>query len=475
MAEVHLEQAPDNRGPSGWPLSVLVDAASSPGPRIVALTWLVLVAFCVATGVLNVALGWNGLAFEVLGLPLSVTVYPPFVVAVLLALTLGPAWGIIPLYLANIASGLASGMEPATAALFALAGPVEIAVLWGSMVLLNVHPGLATWRDRLLFVTVGLIAPTASSLAAPIWNAAQQLDLAGGQRIWRGWVLGDLVQLVVLAGPLLYACHAGYTRWLQNRLGRAPEPAPGYRTALPVVVSVFVMLGVLMLLGVTALFSTLGIAPDARTATGELLMPRLVEILVFLGVLFVVLLLTTVLFTAALVRRGERERQVAKHDTLTGCLNRRAFREVFTAESVRATRLRLPVSVMMLDADDFKGLNDRHGHEAGDRALKRLAERIQSVIRETDYLFRWGGEEFVLLLPHTDADHAVSLAERIRAEMAAHPVLTDPEEGGVQLTVSIGVAGRNAPPFEEQDLLLKADEALYAAKRSGRNRVAVAR
>jgi diguanylate cyclase (GGDEF)-like protein len=437
----------------------------------VLVIWLALIAFSVATGLLNVALGWNGLALSIGGLALSVTVYPPFVVAVLLALVLGPMWGMVPLYLANLTSALASGMSVLTGAVFALAGPLEIAILWGSMVLLGVRPGLSTCRDRVLFGFLGLIAPTASSLATPLWNAAHQLDLLQGQQVWRGWVVGDLLQLILIAGPALYWGHNRAQKWLQNQLSAAPQPAPSYRTALPVVVSVFVMLGILMSLGVSHLAATLGISPEARTETGELLTQRLTEILVFLGVLFVVLLITTVLFTLALARRGESEHEVAQRDGLTGCFNRRAFKELFAAESARNARLALPLSVMVLDADDFKGINDRHGHEVGDRALWSLARRVQGVIRETDYLFRWGGDEFVLLLPHTDPEHARNLAERIRSDVAGSPLLNDDGAGPVRLTMSIGVTGRLSPPFEERSMLLLADQAMYQAKRQGSNRV----
>ena len=165
-----MTHSPDNRGPTGWRLRALLGAGKAPGIRVVLMVWLGLIVLSVVMGLLNVVYGWNGLAFTIAGLPLSVTVYPPFVVAVLLALWVGPAWGIVPLYLANLTSALASGMAASMAGLFAFAGPVEIAVLWGSMALLNVSPSLPNWRDRGLFVLIGLIAPTASSLATPIWK-----------------------------------------------------------------------------------------------------------------------------------------------------------------------------------------------------------------------------------------------------------------------------------------------------------------
>jgi len=172
-----------------------------------------------------------------------------------------------------------------------------------------------------------------------------------------------------------------------------------------------------------------------------------------------------------LARMGERQRRLSRRESLTGCFNRRAFYELFPREVERARRLGQGVAVVFLDIDHFKNINDRHGHEAGDRVLQQLAARLRGIIRETDLLFRWGGEEFVILLPHTGVDEAAALGERIRAAVADRPFAAGDSHHTVAVTVSVGVAGTGEGPANPDALLARADAACYRAKEAGRNRV----
>jgi diguanylate cyclase (GGDEF)-like protein len=162
---------------------------------------------------------------------------------------------------------------------------------------------------------------------------------------------------------------------------------------------------------------------------------------------------------------------LAEDGRLTGCFNRRAFYELFPREVDRARRLGEGVAVIFLDLDHFKGINDRYGHETGDRVLQQLSARLRGIIRETDLLFRWGGEEFVILLPHTSAAEAPVLGERIRAGVAERPFAASESHPSVAVTVSVGVAGTAAWPVDPDALLARADTACYRAKERGRNRV----
>jgi two-component system, sensor histidine kinase LadS len=160
---------------------------------------------------------------------------------------------------------------------------------------------------------------------------------------------------------------------------------------------------------------------------------------------------------------------MANRDALTGVYNRRGFLEHARPLFDAATRAATPVGVLMVDIDHFKALNDRHGHEAGDQALIAVARRLSTVARETDVLARWGGEEFLLLLPGTTATEAARLAERLRIVLADTPVDIGNGES-VRLTASIGVGC--ASSCDSLDALIRqADAALYAAKDGGRNRV----
>lgn len=161
--------------------------------------------------------------------------------------------------------------------------------------------------------------------------------------------------------------------------------------------------------------------------------------------------------------------QLAEHDALTGLYNRRGLGHVL-ASLARAHGPDFGTAIAMLDIDHFKAINDHLGHNAGDRTLVAVADLLRSLTRKTDAIARWGGEEFIVLMPQTPLDEAITIAERIRAELAG---LAVPVEAGgeVQLTVSIGVA--NLPgPLELTQLLHRADAALYKAKQAGRNRVA---
>ncbi|HWJ93660.1 MAG TPA: GGDEF domain-containing protein, partial [Telluria sp.] len=157
--------------------------------------------------------------------------------------------------------------------------------------------------------------------------------------------------------------------------------------------------------------------------------------------------------------------QLAGTDALTGAWNRRHFHEVLPQELERAARYGHPLSLLMIDLDLFKSINDRFGHIAGDHVLQQVADCVRANLRKVDSLTRWGGEEFIVLLPDTTSDNAVLLAERIRASIAARPV-----EGAGHITTSIGVAQLGANESWEQ-WLARADAALYAAKNAGRNRV----
>jgi len=164
--------------------------------------------------------------------------------------------------------------------------------------------------------------------------------------------------------------------------------------------------------------------------------------------------------------------RLAVTDPLTGLHNRRHLQEALTVEVARARRSGAPLSLVVLDLDYFKRINDTYGHDAGDAALVQTAERLRAVARAGDVVARHGGEEFAWLLPDTTAEGAAELAERLRSALAATPVDL-PEYGPVVLSGSLGVAAL-APGDTGATLSRDADRALYRAKGRGRNRVEVA-
>jgi diguanylate cyclase (GGDEF)-like protein len=164
--------------------------------------------------------------------------------------------------------------------------------------------------------------------------------------------------------------------------------------------------------------------------------------------------------------------RTADLDRKTGLLNEPAFTYLATRELERAARTRAQVSLLMLDLDHLKRLNDTHGHLAGDVAIVGIAEQIAARMRSTDLACRFGGEEFTVLLPDTGLRGALALAERIRLDVARYPV-AGRDGSPVPISVSIGVASW-APPSMLAELKQAADDALYEAKNGGRNRVMAA-
>ena len=170
---------------------------------------------------------------------------------------------------------------------------------------------------------------------------------------------------------------------------------------------------------------------------------------------------------AELRRRTEDLDRLSRTDHLTGLFNRRHLDEALHAVLASSRRHSFPVTVLLLDVDGFKGINDRCGHEAGDDVLKELAERLRRTVRVDDLIGRWGGEELIVLATHTDPSGAQILAERLRAAVGGASVRT--AAGDVEVTVSVGGATARRPGSAPDQVLRVADEQLYAAKSAGRN------
>lgn len=174
-----------------------------------------------------------------------------------------------------------------------------------------------------------------------------------------------------------------------------------------------------------------------------------------------------------LLEAQEALRQQATHDALTGLLNRAAILQVLQRESARSTRDGQPLSILMVDLDHFKQINDDHGHLAGDAVLREAARRMGSCVRLYDSLGRYGGEEFLAVLPGCDFEGAAVQAERLRRILDATPF--EIEEVPIRVTCSVGcVTQLSGAKYDTDGLVQLADCALYGAKRSGRNRIEAA-
>ena len=170
----------------------------------------------------------------------------------------------------------------------------------------------------------------------------------------------------------------------------------------------------------------------------------------------------------------EEIRVLSITDTLTGCYNRTYMNEYLPKELKRSIRYGHPISLVMVDVDYFKTVNDTYGHQAGDQVLKELVETIRQSIRfEVDWIARYGGEEFIVVFPETDLERAKTLAERLCEEVSNRIILFNKTE--IRITASFGVAGFTASDslkdISHEAMISLADKSLYQAKREGRNRV----
>ena len=177
-------------------------------------------------------------------------------------------------------------------------------------------------------------------------------------------------------------------------------------------------------------------------------------------------MLQTVRESTEEIRRQNVElERLATHDPLTGCVNRRRLFQIFEAEWKSSDRHGTPLACVMVDVDHFKAVNDEHGHSAGDTVLQRVAEALRGTARDSDIVSRYGGEEFCILLPHTDLAAGEQAAERFRLAVASVDM------PGIGVTASFGLSEVSLGAESPQLLIDQADQALYAAKDAGRNRV----
>jgi diguanylate cyclase (GGDEF)-like protein len=217
--------------------------------------------------------------------------------------------------------------------------------------------------------------------------------------------------------------------------------------------------------------STLGLALVLKVDLRELYAPVRTELEHVVPLLLILVVVGTLILGSQVTPLASRLRRLATLDGLTGTLNRATYMRMSEHEMEVARRRRQAVSIVMLDADHFKKVNDTYGHDVGDEVLKLLSATCRSTLRAVDVIGRLGGEEFALTLPDTTPDGARLVAERLRQRIAALEVST--KKGKLQFTVSIGVA-TGLGDGDVAAMLKAADDALYQAKRTGRNKVVLA-
>ena len=324
------------------------------------------------------------------------------------------------------------------------------AVLTIGLTLVNLLYALATWDSgshRDVLVTMNVIA-----LAGAIFGVVKLPEERIARSPYRDWIFG--VWCLLPSALVAVAAHLD---------GGIQSP---YAWLFPVSVIMTAAGHRPLMVALTASSSVVGVIVVSALDEGVGAAATFVRIayVIALGYLSAIAARTRWHQFEQQVKRNASLEQLAERDGLTGLLNHRAFHLRLAAEIEHAQRVGGTLSLLFVDLDHFKEVNDQFGHLAGDEVLRHVAAVLQDVAREGDVVARVGGEEFCVLLPHTAAIGARLPAERVRAAVA---VLRDP----VPLTVSVGVASYPEDAAAARDLFEKADAALYEAKRRGRNRV----
>jgi diguanylate cyclase (GGDEF)-like protein len=270
-------------------------------------------------------------------------------------------------------------------------------------------------------------------------------------------LLGHAQTRIILSG-LIIAWQCALIAW---QLGSERDKVVG-RGAYFVIGSFLAISAAFLLRTVGALYGEVGIGSITTSN------PLQSATFLFVSVALMMVCQGVVLMTNE--RADERNRLLAMQDELTGLSNRRFIMEALSLQLAQARRNGKPVSVLMIDVDYFKSINDTYGHLSGDRVLRNLATSLRSRLRAQDMAGRWGGEEFLVVLPDTDAAGATILAGNLRAEV--EDARWSAQDGrSIPLTLSIGVHTCDSATEELDTVISAADQALYRAKQAGRNRV----
>lgn len=272
------------------------------------------------------------------------------------------------------------------------------------------------------------------------------------------WSLHDY-RLRLLASSFILAAQIGMILWALWR----PKPPGQPRGAILISAALGVQGALMLARGLWYVVNT----PAQQNITGS----GTAQSITFLSA-FIVVLLASLGFILMTKDRAEAiNRDLANNDMLTGVPNRRLLQQTLKRDAMRAMREHAPYAVMMVDIDHFKAVNDTHGHLAGDAVLRHVAHLLEARVRGQDMVGRWGGEEFLVLLPATTLDGARQLAETLRGCVCDAPCHY--EGRPIPTTISIGICAEALEPGDRPRLLVDAaDRALYAAKAAGRNRVA---
>lgn len=460
---------------------------SSSKAREVIYLWLILCLVIVPSGMLTRWFELTGMEVVIGNITVNLTLYIPMIFCVLLVIWLGFWWAAIPAYLSSFFVALIGGMPIEWIFIFAFANPIGLAIFAMFYRVTPMRTDLRDVESLVGFIMISLVASLAGSIGALIWALTNDVGLNVAHPVWLGWWLGGWIQAIFLVGPLLYIFGSKAESYL-SPVKDSQLDVKNSRGALLAMIIAFIII----LVGFVSAGRSIAIQQvsnidwqnggmmnleQAQNTVDSLSYPLFILLTVMCALGYLAYRAT--LFWHSTMqgvneKLSENNKQLVdmvNRDPLSGLFNRRKVFEQLNQDFTRSQRVGDSVCVIMVDADRFKSVNDNFGHLVGDEVIKLIANCINKFKRDYDMAGRYGGEEFILVLPNTQVEQATSVAERIRAELGKLVIETD--QGPLKVTVSLGVTA-NMPEDEKiEQIIERADKALLVAKENGRNQVVV--
>jgi diguanylate cyclase (GGDEF)-like protein len=445
--------------------------------------WALAVFLSVWLGLQSVIYSWSGLPIRFGGVEVYITVYPPLVICLWWSLCFGFWWGAIPAYFATLTLALYAGMDLPWAVLFSCADPLGFMVFIFGYRAISVSKDLRSLNSLLFFMQLSFVASVFGSSGALVWSYTNRIDSTALLAIWQGWWLGFFLQSTCLVAPILWFTRPLIDRWQAKHPGFLVPPQDNprqnvSRMALAMVGGVLAYGFLTIQLGAGQVQLALrpgeaGLLPGAAqtlVATSWVFFWVFGLIVVFIGFfgfqIFSQWLAKTDRLVSDLARANQDLALAAETDVLTGLGNRRAIARHLGLCWHRFRRYGESYCLVLIDLDHFKAINDEFGHDVGDLVLRDFAKNLQACVRAIDAVGRWGGEEFLVILPNVDADGASRFAGRLRETVGNSAVRLD--ELAVRYDFSAGLALSDPADDTTDAWMRRADQALLDAKRRGR-------
>ena len=441
----------------------------------VVATFFAVAVASIFLGILSQRCGLDAVRITtVYNIPIYFTLYPPIILCGILTFWFGLRWGATAAYISTFAVSVDAGMSIFPAIIFSFANPVGLFVMHTLASAFRAEPDLSDFRSKAIFAASVLLGASASSSAAFLWALRSGGEASMFFPLWEGWILNNVLYFLLIVGPVLWLTGRKIALWKESHAGKfiIEEVSPARITACLIIsVMVPIVIAICLGFGIQRQLSILGGVDAVQNIHSQLQYSKSAQdvLLVIVGFLG----FTSIYFFSLLFRQIVRVRKelakLSNTDSLTGLRNRRFAEEQLDIQFKRYCRHGTPCSLIILDIDYFKSVNDRYGHPAGDRTLREIARYTVENTRDIDIRARYGGEEFLIISPDTDISGARTLAERLRRHIEEHPV--EWEDAVIRITASFGTAEILPDDPDPYRWVSRADKALYLSKKSGRNRV----